>query len=82
MPFLKGQSGNVSGRPRGANSVRKTAQAHAGEAISVMLTVMRDAAIPPDSRIFAARSIVELATTTNTKNLSHEHFDGLVRCAT
>jgi hypothetical protein len=59
MRFVKGQSGNPTGLPRGAGAeVGALARKHTRLAIKALVRVMRDAASPPAAVVAAASAIL------------------------
>jgi hypothetical protein len=59
MPFVKGQSGNPSGRPKVVAAVRDLARVHAEDGISTLVSIMKDTANPPAARVAAAKEILD-----------------------
>lgn len=60
MPWVKGQSGNPTGRPRIVQGVRRQAQNMSEEALQVLVDVMRGGE-KASERASAARTILQLA---------------------
>jgi hypothetical protein len=58
-PFVKGQSGNPSGRPKLLRTVTEAAQAMTQEALDVLASVMRDETASPAARVSAAVHILD-----------------------
>ena len=62
MPFVKGVSGNPTGRYPSTKSIQIRAKKHAEDALGVLIEVMSDSNAPSDSRVTAANSVLDRAT--------------------
>lgn len=61
MTFIKGQSGNPSGRPKVPEDVKEAARAHSADAIKTLATIMLDDGQPGPARVAAADKILDRA---------------------
>ena len=61
MAFVKGKSGNPSGRPKIPEGVRELAKAHTEEAIRTLAEVMGDSSAPHGARVTAAEKLLDRA---------------------
>lgn len=63
MPFVKGQSGNPSGRAKitlpDGRSLQELARQHTEAAVNTLILVMADKEAPPAARIGAASAILD-----------------------
>lgn len=59
--FVKGQSGNPSGRPKEDATLKEAARAHTEAAINTLATVMADKDVAPAARVSAACALLDRA---------------------
>ena len=57
--WVKGQSGNPGGRPKGYGSVRALAQEHTESAVKTLVTIMEDDKAAPSARTAAASALLD-----------------------
>lgn len=60
MAFVKGTSGNPSGRSRANPSIKDIARKHTKAAVLALAAISADSAVPPADRINAANSLINL----------------------
>ncbi len=58
MTFVKGISGNPSGRPKVLAGVLELAQTHTPSAVRTLATIMEDKKAPPAARVAAALGLL------------------------
>jgi hypothetical protein len=60
MPkWVKGESGNPGGRPKGYGDVRELARQHTSDAVQTLVTIMNDPVAAPSARTSAASAILD-----------------------
>lgn len=61
MPFVKGKSGNPSGRPKEIGHVRDLARAQTEKAIQTLIDIQGDGTQPAPARVAAAQALLDRA---------------------
>jgi hypothetical protein len=59
VTFVKGQSGNPGGMPKGTAELKALAREHAPEAIATLANIMRDVGAQSSARVAAANSLLD-----------------------
>lgn len=59
VTFVKGQSGNPGGLPKGMAELKALARQHAPAAIDTLASIMRDSLTPPAARVSAATALLD-----------------------
>jgi hypothetical protein len=59
MPFAKGQSGNLGGRPKALKAIEEVARDHTAEALATLVRVCTDAFAPPAAQVAAANALLD-----------------------
>src|SRR5262245_25516546 len=60
-PFERGQSGNLSGRPKLDQTITELARAHGPQAIAMLARLMNDAKVGASTRVTAAAQLLDRA---------------------
>lgn len=60
-PFVKGQSGNPSGRTKADKTITQLAREAAPDALRTLVKIMRDPKMPPGARAVAADHVINRA---------------------
>lgn len=71
MPFVKGQSGNPGGRPKGVEEVQNLARAHTPAAIKALINITENVKAPPPARVAAAVALLDRGWGKPTQPTEH-----------
>lgn len=88
--FLKGFSGNKSGRPAVVTELQKLARAQTPAALGTLVEVMTDAASPPNARVAAAVALLDrgygrpsnAVVIENAQEMTSEEREALLKSLT
>ena len=72
MAWVKGQSGNPSGRAKGYAEIEALARSHAPAAVAALVEAMAD----PRFRVQAATALLDRGFGRPAQTLTHENPDG------
>jgi hypothetical protein len=79
MAFVKGQSGNPSGRPKEIGHVRDLARAHTEDAIRTLVEIRGDKTQPAPARVAAATALLDRAWGKPSQPLDGDGQGGAIR---
>ena len=75
MPWVKGQSGNPGGKPKGHAEIERLARSHAPEAITALVEALGD----PKTKVAAAKVLLDrgFGAPSQTLNANVSIFDSV-----
>jgi hypothetical protein len=61
MPWVKGQSGNISGKAKDYNGIQDLARRHTRAVVNMLSRIVRDKKAPPAARVSAGIALMDRA---------------------
>lgn len=74
--FVKGQSGNPSGRPKAEATLRELARTHTEMALKTLVQIMRNKRYSPQARAYAANSVLDRGFGKPAQSVDLTNSDG------
>lgn len=74
--FVKGQSGNPSGRPKSDATLRELARTHTETALKTLVQIMRNKRYSPQARAYAANSVLDRGYGKPAQSVDLTNSDG------